>query len=112
MILVPSSGGKYDDGGILEALDRIAARGAPGLHAGARRRPGPRGGRRPPVPRRRLVGTGRVPRGRRLLRPQRLPDHEPPSRRMAERGPDRVVGVLGPPGPAPAPGAVPRPRLS
>ena len=92
------------------AVERIAATRPPRLHARARRSQGDGRRRRAAVPRRHLVGPRRLPRRRRLLRPQRLPDHEPAARRMARRRADRVVGVLGPPGAAAASRAVPRPR--
>ena len=76
------------------------------LHPRARRPPRGRGDRGAALPRRRPVVEGRVPRRRRVLRDQRLPDHLPAARRLREPRPHRPRAVLVPPGPAPVPGAV------
>ena len=62
----------------------------------------PRGHRRAALPRRPDVDPGRLPRRRRLLRDQRLPDHLPAARRLAADGRHRPQAVLVPAGP-PAP---------
>src|SRR5437763_7400514 len=83
-----------------DAVVRVPAR--------ARWAPGARRARRTPVPRRRELGAGRVPRRRRLLRAERLPHHLTPRRRMANPRPNRLRGVLGPPGATAPPCAPPR----
>ena len=63
--------------------------------------------RRSRLPRRPSLGSRRLPRRRRLLRPQRLPHHQPAPRGVAcprRHRPLRVLGATGPPAPA---GAVP-----
>src|SRR5215212_823058 len=64
------------------------------LHARARRPARARRDRRAPLPCRDLLAAGRLPRGRGLLRPQRLPHHRPPARGVADEGFGRREGVL------------------
>src|SRR5262249_52997068 len=64
------------------------------LHARAGRYAGLRRHRRAPLPRRRVVGTRRLFRRRRLLRTFRLPHHELAVERMARHQRHRVQAVL------------------
>ena len=57
-----------------------------------------------------VVGARRLLRRRRVLRPQRLPDHEPAARRMAILAARRPAGVLDAARPPPPPGCGPRRR--
>src|SRR5215208_6649021 len=64
------------------------------LHARARRPARARRDRRAPLPRWDLLAAGRLPRGRGLLRPQRLPHHRPAAYGVADTGFGRREGVL------------------
>ena len=77
------------------------------LPARARRVARLRGGKRDALPRFAVVGDRRVPRRRRLLRAQRVPDHHAAHHRVGTAQADRPAGVLVAPRPAPAPGAGP-----
>ena len=75
-----------DHGVMSGTLRRTASFRAPAagrVHPRARRAAGARGRRRAPLSRRREVDARRLPRRRRVLRDQRLPDHEPAPRRLA-----------------------------
>ena len=61
----------------------VPARAASRVHPRARWPPRGRGRRRPAVPRRPAVDPGWLPRRRRVLRDQRLPDHVPAAVRLA-----------------------------
>ena len=63
------------------------------------------------VPRRDPAHGRRVHGGRCILRPLGLPHHLASPRRMAPGTDDQARGVLGPPGPPPAPGAPPHAAL-
>ena len=71
-----------------------------------RRHPGARRHGRDPLPRLPVMGDRRVLRRRPFLRSLGLPDHVPPSGRVAAQRRDRPPGVLGPPGPATPAGAL------
>ena len=89
---------------------RCADRGHRAVPAGARWPARLRGRWRLRVPPRLRMGLRRLPRRRSLLRSFRLPDHEPPARRVGGDRPDQAWGVLGPTGPEAATRALPRPR--
>src|SRR5207342_3067130 len=104
------AGSRGEPSGQNGSIERVRGPCTAPAHARPRWAASARGGRGAALPRRRLVGAGRLPGGRCLLRPQRVPDHEPAAGRMARRRADRVAGVLGPAGASAPPGAVPRPR--
>ena len=74
-----------------------------GAHAGTRRRARGRRHRRPALPRGARLAARRLPRRRRLLRPQRLPHHLAAAGRAATRPGDSSAGST-PPGATAAPG--------
>ena len=76
----------------------------------ARRPPRGRGGRRDRLSPRIPVGPRRLPRRRHVLRPVRLPHHQPAPDGSQSGGTHRPAGVLDPPRPPTAPGASARPR--
>src|SRR6476646_160867 len=69
---------------------------SPAIRAGSRRRAGTRSDRGHPVPQRRVLDAGGLPRGRPVLRAVGIPDHDAVAAGTGGDGSDRFAGLLDP----------------